>query len=284
MRKPFQTDSMDDDLKVSLWNCFERVFVSTMEQEWTFGTNSGKHGFTGSVLYPVWVDFFKWPLPGMPASGQWTLEKVREWYFGRATWNKVYDFLQFIANLRGDGSGSSRDVGVRGKVFASLCNDVLERESSAYRFVGRTLAPITNEAEVQAIERACTPEDTLLTPISTHIETALKLLADREHPDYRNSIKESISAVEALCKVIAKDEKGTLGGVLEAVAGKVKLHPKQKDAFKALYGYTSDGHGIRHALKDDAEPEAEDARYMLVTCSGFVNYLIEKARKHGLLP
>ena len=65
---------------------------------------------------------------------------------------------------------------------------------------------------------------------------------------------------------------------------KVKLHPKLQEGFKALYGYTSDTHGIRHALKDDATPDAEDAKFMLVSCSAFVNYLVEKANKNGLLP
>jgi hypothetical protein len=50
-----------------------------------------------------------------------------------------------------------------------------------------------------------------------------------------------------------------------------------------LYGYTSDTHGIRHALKDDSQPNAEDAKFMLVSCSAFVNYLVEKAQKNVLL-
>jgi hypothetical protein len=109
-------------------------------------------------------------------------------------------------------------------------------------------------------------------------------LADAKKPDYRNSMKEAISAVEALCKIIAKKDKANLGPALDAVTAKVKLYPKLLEGFKALYGYTSDEHGIRHALKDDGTPEAEDAKFMLVTCSAFVNYLIEKARKNALLP
>src|SRR5258708_6357354 len=116
-----------------------------------------------------------------------------------------------------------------------------------------------------------------------HIEQAVKLLSDRKQPDYRNSMKESISAVEALCKIICQNDKTTLGPALDAVTKKLGLHTSLQQGFKAIYGYTSDTHGIRHGLKDDALPEAEDAAFMLVSCSGFVNYLIEKARKQGLL-
>jgi len=47
-------------------------------------------------------------------------------------------------------------------------------------------------------------------------------------------------------------------------------------AFLELYGYTSDENGICHGGIDFASVPAEDAKYMLVSSSAFVNYLIEK--------
>ena len=48
---------------------------------------------------------------------------------------------------------------------------------------------------------------------------------------------------------------------------------------KKIYGYTSNGDGIRHALLEEDSLEYEDALYMLVSCSAFVNYLISKFEK-----
>jgi len=45
----------------------------------------------------------------------------------------------------------------------------------------------------------------------TDLSRALELLSDRKQPDYRNSIKESISAVEATCQVFASKSRATLG-------------------------------------------------------------------------
>ena len=42
---------------------------------------------------------------------------------------------------------------------------------------------------------------------------------------------------------------------------------------------TSDEDGIRHGGIDFKWAPAEDAKYMLVSCSAFVNYLIEKWSK-----
>jgi hypothetical protein len=185
--------------------------------------------------------------------------------------------VEFIGDLGGNLEGSAA-------VFRTICNNTLKRESSAYRFVGKIISPITNEAQIEAIQQAAAADSTPLGPVSTHIETALKHLADRNNPDYRNSIKESISAVEAFAKIITKKEDATLGAILGMVRKMTGLHPDLEAAFKSLYDYTSDEHGIRHALKDDGQPESEDAAFMLVICSAFVNLLTEKARKRGLLP
>ena len=57
------------------------------------------------------------------------------------------------------------------------------------------------------------------------------------------------------------------------------IHGALKQGFLSLYGYTSNGDGIRHAMMDETNLDQEDALYMLVTCSSFVNYLISKANK-----
>ena len=103
-------------------------------------------------------------------------------------------------------------------------------------------------------------------------------LANREVPDYENSIKESISAVEAMCEILTglKGREAILGNMLKKIEERgVSIHGGLKVAFNALYGYTSDANGIRHA-GDLGGPAStiEEAKFMLVSCSAFVNYLI----------
>ena len=112
--------------------------------------------------------------------------------------------------------------------------------------------------------------------VRTHIRTALKFLSDRKSPDYRNSIKESISAVESICQVLTGDDKATLGDALNKLENHFNLHGALKAGFKSLYGYTSDQDGIRHAILKEQDISFSDAKYMLVSCSAFANYLIGK--------
>ena len=59
-----------------------------------------------------------------------------------------------------------------------------------------------------------------------------------------------------------------------------------KRGFSALYGYTNDERGIRHALldQDAARVDEAEALFILGACAAFVNYLVAKARAAGLTP
>ena len=98
--------------------------------------------------------------------------------------------------------------------------------------------------------------------MNAHLRDALAKLTDRESPDFRNSIKESISAVEALCCLII-GKKASLGKAIKKLreAG-VPLHQSQVKAWGHLYGYTSDQEGIRHALLEMPDIGFSDALYM----------------------
>jgi soluble cytochrome b562 len=203
--------------------------------------------------------------------GSWSgfLAYVRKYFF-ECEWFEVYDFLEFVANNHDD-EGRTGPL-----IFRS--NVSLESEMSAYRFVDKCITQITSQVEIEAIEEAIS---TPLKAVSTHLETSLGLLSDKKAPDYRNSIKESISAVEAMCKLISKKDKGTLAEALKSIKT-IEIHPALKKAFDSMYGYTSDEDGVRHSVMEESDLKFEDAKFMLVSCSAFVNYLTSKANGEGI--
>jgi hypothetical protein len=64
----------------------------------------------------------------------------------------------------------------------------------------------------------------------------------------------------------------------------VKFHGGFKAGLLSLYGYTSDEDGIRHAILEEKDIGFDEAKFMLITCSALVNFIISKANKHNLLP
>jgi len=264
-----QVDFMDDDLRNSLWNALCLFYWSKVEGD---RISSPINAYIDLLLKVLWLDYFKKPIDTLSNYWPEIREKIKKYFFN-CEWYEVYDFIEFIANNYPDKKVNTK--------FMEFCNSLLERELSAYRFVGGKITQITSEIEISEIEEAL-ENSKLLKGVNTHLKRALDLLANRKSPDYRNSIKEAISAVEAICKLITREKRATLGQALKRIEEKVSLHPSLKNAFSNLYGYTSDAEGIRHALLDEPNLSFEDAKFMLVSCSAFINYLISKASKIGI--
>ena len=161
-----------------------------------------------------------------------------------------------------------------------IANSYLQREYVGYRFIDEQLIPISDDYELEAVKKAL---DNPYSPVYEHLSKANKLLGDRTSPDYENSIKESISAVEALCEILTgiTGKEASLGKLLKKLEDNgVVIHAGLKAAFNMLYGYTSDANGIRHAGNIGGSSSTfEEAKFMLVSCSAFVNYLIAVSAK-----
>lgn len=266
-RDTLQIDDMDEALRNSLWNVvcnhfFQNRYRNSVNR---LPPDSVAIGPLASLIEAIWMDLWKRPLDTREPYWSGQYKQVRD-YVMTTTWNRVYDFIEFVPNHW------PSTYGAEAAAYIVSCNRVLERELSAYRFVGRLLVRITDEEEIDAIEEATRlPASVRL--VSQHLDAALRLLADRQRPDYRNSIKESISAVESYCALFVGQDKANLGAALSKLEAGAALHPALKKAFSALYGYTSDANGIRHALLDEADLNFDDAKFMLVACSAFINYL-----------
>ena len=263
VRDSVQKDGMDDALRHGLWNA---LHVCIWEQiEYNHYSQTFKSSNVYGLFQNYWHNLFKWPLDNLPGYLDDAHRRVREYFF-KCEWYEVYDFIEFTAQNCPESLA---------KEFTDFCNHILEKDLSAYRFVGSQLTDITSAEELESIESAI-DATTKHSGARKHLQTALTLLSDRKSPDYRNSIKESISAVESLCVAVSGNSEATLGNALNSIETKHKLHPAFKKALSSLYGYTSDSDGIRHALLEESTISYSDAKFMLVACSAFVNYVLGK--------
>jgi len=269
VKNVIQKESMDDDLRNGLWNVLTVIYWENVKGSY-FDSPDNERIFT--LFRLIWNLYFKKPFDTLPKRWLDAYDIIRKYFFG-CKWNEVYDFIEFIANNYPDSKTN--------KLFMKTCNITLKIELSGYRFIGEKITEITSEEEISAIEDALKISPN---PVKDHLKHSLDLFADRKKPDYRNSIKEAISAVESMCRIITKNKNVTLGQALNEIErkGQVNLHPALKSAFSTLYGYTSSADGIRHALIDEPNVSFEDAKFMLVSCSAFINYLIAKASKSGI--
>ena len=104
----------------------------------------------------MWLDF-KQPIDTLPDDWPPIKKQIMDYFFS-CQWFEIYDFLEFIANSFSDKIVNSG--------FIKFCNNILEREMAAYRFVGSKLIQITAPEEVKEIEDAL---QTRLKPVNEHL-------------------------------------------------------------------------------------------------------------------
>lgn len=269
-KKVLQFESMDDELRRELYNTIiekEKGGESTYKG-FQFDDNIEK------IYEDIWSHHLYYETEKFSPYNTYNKSKIKEYYY-HAKWNKAYDYLEYYLRL------------AQQYEFDYYCfiepwiNAVLKKHNSAYRIIEGKFAPITNEQELAEISEAA---NTGQSAIDNHIKKAIALFSDKENRDYTNVIKEAISAVEAAAKLVLKTDKATLGKALNELDRSGKIQPQLKSAIESLYAYTNNPDvGARHSAKSDArfKPDFAEAKFMLVTCSAIVNYLLQKHEIHS---
>ena len=262
-RIALEDHELPQSLRAKLWNLIDAEVIKVTESQRSQFVYSDRFHLIISFLSN---NFFYKPIDTIEYP---SIEKreLRDKFFSMK-FPQFYDFIEMMSEISNIVNVESR------KNFKDSCNRIFINEKCPFRFVEDRLAKVVDEVEIKEIERAA---NVGIAGVKAHVSQAVALFAKRPDPDYRNSIKESISAVEAAVKHISGDPNATLGAALKFIEKSNGMHPALKEGFSKLYGYTSDANGIRHALMNEDEVSEAEARWMIVSCSAFVNYLISMA-------
>lgn len=219
VRQSLQNDEMSAELRTSLWNVLHRVILSVPGFR---RASRHQRGHIVQLAAELWEHYFKLPVEAIPYDPEEILNAIKSMFF-EAKWNEIYDFIEAVVKITGTPRGLVGDINV-----------VLERELSGYRLMDGVFVDVTSEVELAALETAF--QDDQFSGVTAHLKQALAHLSNREAPDYRNSIKESISAVEGMVQIVSDDSKATLGDSLKKLKKAGKLHGALSSGFSKLYG------------------------------------------------
>ncbi|MCR5645805.1 MAG: hypothetical protein K6F96_05395 [Bacteroidales bacterium] len=255
----------------ALCNCFDHLDMWFNQ----YDTNLGNHydeSYT-ELEEAIWCFFLNQRRKDFYTGRGHLVVATRYLQDDKKEWYTKFDLIEFSIRVLRKHAGKDTDYKCIVDTFVMMLNSTFKRLDYAYRVVNNQIVEITDQEEIAAIEETVRQDSS----IKTHLSEALNLMSNRQTPDYRNSIKESISAVEALCREIT--DENTLGDALKALEKKgVKIPTFLKSGFEKLYLFTNDKRtGIRHSLMEDTEsPSFDEAKFMLVACSAFVNYVQSK--------
>jgi hypothetical protein len=257
--KVLPRNAMPIALKNFLWQaCY-------VEIKWEFHESFRNYGYQiRQCLFAVTLYVFKEPTDILYKDSFYSNEDLlRKKFFG-LEWHGIYDFAeQVFKNVRNDQTRT---------FLQSRINHFLEIEKCAFRMNDGQFVPFIDQCEIDEINNTIKISDIFL-GAREHVQRSLKSFTQKPEPDYINTIKEAISAVESAARVIVGDDKATLGQALKRISEDRDMHPALLGGFEKIYGYTSDEGGIRHAMLEKSKIDEVDARVMLVMCSAFVNYI-----------
>ncbi len=265
-RDTFQMYQIDDALRNRIWNQIQIHYFDKIKLNLVYPYNI-YYKSDVNFFERIYDEFFK-SHEKINISMSKLNSNIKKQYF-IFEWYEIYDFIEYIAEVYHDNS-----INI---LFRENINIVLENEMSGYRFIDSYIAPIIDSTEIEEIEDAINSE---YIGAKIHLSNALEHLSDRENPDYINSIKESISAVESVLNKISETTNVALNRAINNIP--FEIDSNFKGAIVKMYSWTSSADGIRHGVTgDEIKSKFAEAKYMLVTCSAFINYLIEKKENEG---
>lgn len=254
-----------DDLKRNLHNIYS--------QSYSTHTSPNDYFLYGNIERQVWRYFLRNRVSDLKFNYGECREVATAYLQDEKNWwhNKL-NLLEFILGVF-HAYVTKVDSGYKSvyDTFVNRINADFEDLYYGYHIIGQLVVPITDPIEIDEVEEASQVKQD---NVHVHLQAALSHYANRPDPDYRNSIKESISAVECLCREITGES--TLDKAIPKMQAKgVQWNSQFEEGLKKLYFYTNDKRtGIRHALMDESNtPTIAEAKYMLVICSAFVNYI-----------
>ena len=259
-KRMLQVEGIDNELRTRLWNFIARDALNDPASWHDLSVSGPELDQFDHLISFINEEVMKLPHDTLGQDWRSQYKLLRDWFFS-CPWYVVYDLLETLLQIRK----------IFPEDFVKRLNQVLEDENSGFRVVDDILVPITNPLEISEIQHALDGPSA----VSSHINEAARLLSDRVNDNSRNVCKEAILAVEAAARILAGKPKATLGDALKEISRTNTLHPALKDSWLKLYGFASDAGGIRHASSADEPVVSRSlARYLLVSCSAFANYLL----------
>ena len=111
-----------------------------------------------------------------------------------------------------------------------------------------------------------------------HFEKALKALNTRPNPDVENCVKDAVSAIESVGRIIVNDEKAMLSDIIKKMARSGLIPRPLDEAIQKVYAYRGNQPGVAHGLVGTSKVTINDAEFVLAMSAAIIIYLVKKRR------
>jgi len=203
-------------------------------------------------------------------------------------WDKALDFCERLYNrlaqdvTRWSEFSQEHEIMVPvSKVQEHIANELQElflEENLAFEFSnGQVLRKGRRNTTDQITRADFVLSDARLTACRKHFNKALAFFRNPATPDYENSVKEAVCAVEAAARALFPDGGSTLGDIVKSITGNgTGQIPKSIAAtFHGVYGFRSGGDGVGHGGTTGGAATKELAEFGLAVAASQIVFLVD---------
>jgi hypothetical protein len=207
------------------------------------------------------------------------------------SWEKMFDFCERLySHLASDikfwdSYNNEWDIRANREEVQSFIADELQRifleENLSYLFIqGEVRRRGRSHTKTQIARAEPTLGDPRLDSARQHYKKAVAYFEHPTKPDFENSVKEAVCAVEAAARSLFPQIKAkTLGEVINHIKGtqEGQLPKPLADTIIGLYAYRNAGDGISHGGTDGGKASGYIAEYALAIAASQIILLHEVA-------
>ncbi|MDO8519175.1 MAG: hypothetical protein Q7T11_03310, partial [Deltaproteobacteria bacterium] len=189
--KTLQLDEVSSELRSSLWNwIFENI-------------DRPRINYWHPTMAHLYKYHFKKPVDSV---GPYPQNDLRQ-YLMKCPGYEVYNIIERLIHSIPDITQLQYGLDRYVENTIEELNRILEEEMSGYRIIDGHFTPICHPEEIDSIKQSLQDaEDIGFDGVKEHFKKSLEFLSQKPEPDFANSIKESISAIESFCKKITGEK------------------------------------------------------------------------------
>lgn len=223
----------------------------------------------------------------------WELQVEAENLLLQLQWDNVLDFCQRLHNyLAQDAVETDPSTGQQllmpkdgvQKYIADELQLLFLEETLGFEFSDGLVRRQGRRHTADQVARAgLVLGDPRLSAARTHYNKALEFFRNATKPDYANTVKEAVSAVEAVAQVLFSSEGTNLDDIIRRIEGsnEGQLPKPIVKTFSGLYGFRNSGKGVAHGTAGAGAGEAtkEVAEYVLAVGASQIVLLVDFSAK-----
>ena len=268
--EPLQAGKLSKDFKNRIWFIIGTHITNCSHKLGDYFVKNEDGYFWEMFIFSYHANILKIPYDEVVKRPDKVREWVREMIFKKES-HEIITFLECMLRLPSIPKYLSNNI----ENFFKFAPYFIDRSDTPVAIIPST----SEEAKESSKKSLDNINQSKLTGAKSHLQKAAQELNAQ---NFSNSMRESIHAVASAARQIDPKASKDLSPALNSLEKHgILKHPALKEAFKKLYGYTSDEKGIRKPLvsKKSADVGFDEAIFMYGVCVTFVDYLVSKQRQ-----